>query len=63
MIYYMCKSVEGNRSRNQERQVKEMEENKEMSLSDKAIQRLKEYLLSKGWTKDEIFDLIDYITK
>ena len=32
-------------------------------LSDKAIQRLREYLLGKGWTADEILDLLDYITK
>lgn len=45
------------------RQVKEMEEAEEMSLSDKAIQRLREYLLEKGWTAEEILDLLDYITK
>ncbi len=33
------------------------------SLSDKHIQRLKEYLLSIGWNEKQIFDLIDYITK
>ena len=33
------------------------------SLSDKHIQRLKEYLLSIGWTKKQILDLIDYIAK
>lgn len=33
------------------------------SMSDKAIQRLREYLLSKGWTAEQILDLIDYITK
>lgn len=35
----------------------------EMSLSDKAIQRLMEYLTAKGWTKEEVYDLIDYMTK
>lgn len=40
-----------------------MDESEEMSLSDKAIQRLREYLLAKGWTADEILDLLDYITK
>lgn len=34
-----------------------------LSLSDKAIQRLREYLLSIGWTAEQILDLIDYITK
>ena len=34
-----------------------------MSLSDKAIQRMKEYLLNQGWTAEEILDLLDYITK
>lgn len=34
-----------------------------MGLSDKTVQRLREYLLSKGWTAEEILDLIDYITK
>lgn len=33
------------------------------SMSDKAIQRLREYLLAKGWTAEQILDLIDYITK
>ena len=32
-------------------------------LSDKTVQRLREYLLGKGWTADEILDLLDYITK
>ena len=32
------------------------------SLSDKAIQRLREYLLRLGWTAEQILDLIDYIT-
>ena len=37
---------------------------KEMpALNDKHIQRLKEYLLAKGWTEKEIFDLLDYLTK
>ena len=35
----------------------------EVSLSDKAIQRLREYLLSLGWSAEEILDLLDYITK
>ena len=34
-----------------------------VSLSDKAIQRLKEFLFSAGWTAEQILDLIDYITK
>ena len=33
------------------------------SLSDKAIQRLREYLLRLGWTAEQILDLLDYITK
>jgi len=33
------------------------------SLSDKAIQRLKEYLLGIGWTAEQILDLLDFITK
>ncbi len=33
------------------------------SLSDKAIQRLREYLLALGWSAEQILDLIDYITK
>ena len=37
---------------------KEME-----SLSDKAIQRLREYLNKVGWTAEQILDLLDYITK
>lgn len=32
-------------------------------LSDKTVQRLREYLLDKGWTADQILDLLDYITK
>ena len=35
----------------------------EMSLNDKAIQRLIEYLRKIGWTEAEILNLIDYITK
>lgn len=31
-------------------------------MTDKAIQRLKDYLMTKGWTKEEILDLIIYIT-
>ena len=34
-----------------------------MSLSDKAIQRLMEFLTAKGWTPSEILALVDYITK
>lgn len=34
-----------------------------MGLNDKTVQRLREYLLSKGWTAEEILDLFDYITK
>lgn len=33
------------------------------SLSDNHIQRLKEHLLSLGWTEEEIFKLVDYLTK
>lgn len=43
------------------RQVKEMEIF--IGLSDKAIQRLREYLLALGWTAEQILDLLDYITK
>ena len=35
----------------------------EMSLSDKAIQRLKEYLTAQGWNAQQILNLLDYITK
>lgn len=35
----------------------------EASLSDKAVQRLKEYLLNCGWPAEQILDLIDFITK
>ena len=34
-----------------------------VSLSDKAIQRLLEFLSSAGWTDKQILDLINYITK
>ena len=34
-----------------------------VGLSDKTVQRLREYLLAKGWTAVEILDLLDYITK
>lgn len=34
-----------------------------LGLSEKTVQRLREYLLSKGWTAEEILDLLDYITK
>jgi TPP-dependent pyruvate/acetoin dehydrogenase alpha subunit len=33
------------------------------SMSDKAIQRLRKYLLDKGWMAEQILDLINYITK
>ncbi len=33
------------------------------SLSDKAIQRIKEYLEALGWSAEQILNLIDYITK
>jgi len=33
------------------------------SLSDKAIQRIKEYMLSQGWTAEQILDFIIFITK
>lgn len=35
----------------------------ETGLADKTVQRLREYLLEKGWTAEEILDLLDYITK
>ena len=35
----------------------------EVSLSDKAIQRMREYLLNQGWTAEQILDLLDCITK
>ena len=34
-----------------------------MGLTDKAIQRLREYLLKKGWTAEEILNLLNYLTK
>ena len=34
-----------------------------MGVTDKTVQRLREFLLAKGWTADEILDLLDYITK
>lgn len=34
-----------------------------IGLSDKAIQRLREYLLALGWNAEQILDLLDYITK
>lgn len=46
---------------NLKRQVKGAME--EMSLSDKAIQRLKEYLTAQGWNAQQILNLLDYITK
>ena len=33
------------------------------TLSDKAFQRIREYLLALGWTEKQILDFIDYITK
>lgn len=33
------------------------------SLSDKAIQRIKEYMLSQGWNAEQILDFIIFITK
>lgn len=33
------------------------------SLSDKAIQRLGEYLSERGWSAEQILDLLDYITR
>ena len=35
----------------------------QMSLSDKAIQRLIDYLREHGWSETQILALIDYITK
>ena len=43
-----------------QRQAERMEN---VSLSDKAIQRLMEYLTDKGWTPSELLALIDYLTK
>lgn len=34
-----------------------------VSLSDKAIQRLFEFLSRAGWTDKQILDLITYVTK
>jgi len=34
-----------------------------MGLTDKTVQRLRECLLGKGWTADEILDMLDYLTK
>ena len=34
-----------------------------LGLSDKTVQRLREYLLANGWTAEQILDLLDYITK
>lgn len=34
-----------------------------VSLSDKAIQRLIEFLSRAGWTDKQILDLITYVTK
>lgn len=34
-----------------------------VSLSDKAIQRLIEFLSRAGWTDAQILDLINYLTK
>ena len=34
-----------------------------VSLSDKAIQRLIEFLAQAGWTDKQILDLITYVTK
>lgn len=34
-----------------------------VSLSDKAIQRLVEFLSHAGWTDKQILDLITYVTK
>ncbi|MDE6667668.1 MAG: hypothetical protein K2K38_04905 [Clostridia bacterium] len=41
------------------RQVKGMD----MGVTDKTVQRLKEYLLNEGWTAEKILDLLDFITK
>lgn len=40
-----------------------MSEFDEMSLTDKAIQRIREYLKNEGWTAEKILDFISYITK
>lgn len=40
-----------------------MNEFEEMSLTDKAIQRIREYLENEGWTAEKILDFISYITK
>lgn len=33
------------------------------NLSDKAIQRLKEYLAAEGWTAEKILELLVFLTK
>ncbi len=33
------------------------------NLSNKAIQRLIEYLIAEEWTTEKILDLIDFLTK
>ena len=32
-------------------------------MSDRALRRLVEYLKDKGWTSEQILDLIDYIIR
>lgn len=50
----------GCKAEQQRRQVERMEN---VSLSDKAIQRLIEFLSRAGWTDKQILDLINYLTK
>ncbi len=38
-------------------------ENAFVGLTEKTIQRLREYILAQGWTAEQILDLLDYITK
>lgn len=33
------------------------------SMTDKAIQRLREYLINQGWNAQQILDLIDFLTR
>ena len=60
MIQDICR-VDKEPCKNLKRQGKGMEE--QTGLSDKTVQRLREYLLGKGWTAEQILDLLDYITK
>ena len=39
------------------------EEEIEASLSDKAIRRIKEYTIARGWSAEEVLEFLIYITK